>query len=212
MQAPLLVTDPGLARLSIVETAVTNCRRAGLRIAVFDQISANPRGLEISAGVAAFRAGNHDGVIAFGGGSALDAGKAVALMVGQTGALWDYEDVGDNWRRVDEAQMAAVVAVPTTAGTGSEVGRASVITDKIHPGNASESFFIRPCSPTRHTRSAVDGGAAAVVSTEPPVWMPCRAQSGGSVRSRVSPHGRGYRNGGHKTGQGISAARRHRGY
>jgi hypothetical protein len=81
--------------------------------------------------VAAFKAGGHDGVIAFGGGSALDAGKAIALMVGQNRPLWDFEDVGDNCNRVDVAGMAPVVAVPTTAGTGSEVGRASVITDEV---------------------------------------------------------------------------------
>lgn len=152
IQAPLLVTDPGLARLSILESAVTNCRRAGLKIAVFDQISANPRGPQIVAGVDAFRAGTHDGVIAFGGGSALDAGKAVALMVGQTGVLWDYEDVGDNWRRVDEAHMVPIVAVPTTAGTGSEVGRASVITDEsrqckriiFHPDMQPQRVILDP--------------------------------------------------------------------
>jgi hypothetical protein len=80
-------------------------------------------------GVAAYKAGGHDGVIAFGGGSALDAGKAIALMVGQDRPLWDFEDIGDNCNRVNVAGMAPVVAVPTTAGTGSEVGRASVITD-----------------------------------------------------------------------------------
>jgi alcohol dehydrogenase class IV len=83
----------------------------------------------VADGVHAYRAGNFDGVIAFGGGSALDAAKAVALMVGQNRPLWDFEDVGDNYLRVNVTGMAPVVAVPTTAGTGSEVGRASVITD-----------------------------------------------------------------------------------
>ena len=86
-------------------------------------------GANVDAGVEAYRAGNHDGVIAMGGGSALDAAKAIALMVGQDRPLWDFEDVGDNWSRVNAEGMAPVVAIPTTSGTGSEVGRASVITD-----------------------------------------------------------------------------------
>ncbi len=131
IRAPLLVTDPILAALPMVETILARCRDAQLRISLFTGISGNPKAGEITAGVAAYRAGHHDGVIALGGGSALDAGKAVALMAGQTGTLWDYEDVGDNWRRVNAAAIAPVVAVPTTAGTGSEVGRAAVITDPV---------------------------------------------------------------------------------
>ncbi len=130
MQAPLLVTDPGLAALPLVSEAVAICRQAGLRCQVFSSIKSNPSGQNVMAGVVAYRAGDHDGVIAFGGGSALDAGKAVALMVGQARPLWDFEDVDDHWTRVRVQGMAPVVAVPTTAGTGSEVGRASVITDE----------------------------------------------------------------------------------
>ncbi|MBF0675811.1 iron-containing alcohol dehydrogenase [Pseudomonas sp.] len=130
MNAPLLVTDPGLAALPMIEQTVISCRSAGLQIDVFSAIKGNPTGQNISDGVAAFKAGQHDGVIAFGGGSALDAGKAIAMMVGQDRSLWDFEDIGDNSERVNVAGMAPVVAVPTTAGTGSEVGRASVITDE----------------------------------------------------------------------------------
>lgn len=125
----LLVTDPGLASLPIVALAVASCKSAGLGCAVFSNIKGNPTEQNVIDGVQAFRDGNFDGVIAFGGGSALDAAKAVALMVGQNRPLWDFEDIGDNYLRVNVADMAPVVAVPTTAGTGSEVGRASVITD-----------------------------------------------------------------------------------
>ena len=107
-----------------------SCRSAGLDAGLFHAIKGNPTGKNVDDGVAAFKAGGHDGVIAFGGGSALDAAKAIALMAGQDRPLWDFEDVGDNHLRVNVAGMAPVVAIPTTAGTGSEVGRASVITDE----------------------------------------------------------------------------------
>ena len=133
MKNALLITDPGLAQLPIVQQAVANCQSDGLGCAVFSQIKGNPTEKNVTDGVHAYRAGKHDGVIAFGGGSALDAAKAVALMVGQDRPLFNFEDVGDNYLRVNVAGMAPVVAVPTTAGTGSEVGRASVITDdKAH--------------------------------------------------------------------------------
>jgi alcohol dehydrogenase class IV len=114
----------------MIDRAVEACRDAGLGCALFSDVKGNPVGANVDAGVAAFRKGDHDGVIAFGGGSALDVGKAVALMVGQARPLWDFEDREDWYTRVDEAGMAPVVAVPTTSGTGSEVGRASVITDE----------------------------------------------------------------------------------
>jgi alcohol dehydrogenase class IV len=133
MSAPLLVTDPGLAALPMIDRALLHCRDDGLKAGLFSGIKGNPTGQNVMDGVAAFKAGGHDGVIAFGGGSALDAGKAIALMVGQNRPLWDFEDIGDNCERVNVAGMAPVVAVPTTAGTGSEVGRASVITDdEVH--------------------------------------------------------------------------------
>ncbi|UHQ56501.1 iron-containing alcohol dehydrogenase [Microbulbifer sp. YPW16] len=131
IHTPMLVTDPGLADLPMVETALRICRNDGLKIAVFADVKSNPNGANVDSGVAALRAGWHDGVIAFGGGSAMDAAKAIALMAGQRRPLWDFEDVGDNFRRVDEAGMVPVIAVPTTAGTGSEVGRSSVITDEV---------------------------------------------------------------------------------
>lgn len=129
MHRPLLVTDPGLAALPMVERVTALCAAAGMPCAVFAEVQPNPVEENVTRGVAAYRAGGHDGVIAFGGGSALDAAKAIALMVGQRRPLWDFEDREDWYTRVDVAGMAPVVAVPTTAGTGSEVGRASVITD-----------------------------------------------------------------------------------
>ena len=130
MQAPLVVTDPGLTALPMIREAQENCSEAGLRVGVFSGIKGNPTAGNIEAGLAVYREGGHDGVIAFGGGSALDAGKTIALMAGQRRPLFDFVDEGDNWRAVDESGIAPVVAVATTAGTGSEVGRAAVITDE----------------------------------------------------------------------------------
>ena len=130
IKAPLLVTDPGLARLQMVAEVVAACEGGGLRIKVFSDLKPNPTGENVDDGVAAYRSGGHDGVIAFGGGSGLDVGKAVAVMAGQACGLWELEDVGDNWRRADAARIAPIIAVPTTAGTGSEVGRASLIVNQ----------------------------------------------------------------------------------
>lgn len=127
---PLVVTDPALARLPVAETVVGSLREAGLEPGLFTDVRPNPVAANVEAGLAVFRAGGHDGVVAVGGGSALDAGKLVALMAGQTRPVWDFEDVGDHWRRADPAGIRPVVAVPTTAGTGSEVGRAGVLTDE----------------------------------------------------------------------------------
>lgn len=129
MKRPLLVTDAALAKLPMIGSAVATCRAAGLTCEVFSDVQANPVESNVTNGVDAYRRGSHDGVIAFGGGSALDTGKAIALMVGQTRPLWDFEDREDWYTRVNVAGMAPTVAVPTTSGTGSEVGRASVITD-----------------------------------------------------------------------------------
>ena len=130
MNNPLLVTDPGIAELPMIRDALASCRAEGLGCGLFSGVQANPVGANVDAGVSVFRQEKHDGVIAFGGGSALDAGKAIALMAGQDRPLWDFEDREDWYTRVDVAGMAPVVAIPTTSGTGSEVGRASVITDE----------------------------------------------------------------------------------
>lgn len=132
IRSPLVFTDPVLAGLPMIDQVRQLLRGAGLQPGLFSSIRSNPTGENVDEGVAYYRDNGHDGIIAIGGGSALDAGKAVALMVGQTRPLWDFEDVGDNWTRVREEGMAPVIAVPTTAGTGSEVGRASVITDQAN--------------------------------------------------------------------------------
>jgi alcohol dehydrogenase class IV len=125
---PLLVTDRGLAKTDLVAGIVGRVRGAGIPVSVFSDVKANPTEANLRAGVDAFRAGGHDGVIAVGGGSALDVGKCVAFMVAQTRPVWDFEDIGDWWTRANTDGIAPIVAVPTTAGTGSEVGRAGVIT------------------------------------------------------------------------------------
>ncbi len=130
MAKPLLVTDPGLAALPMVADAIARNEAEGLATGVFSDIKPNPVGANVEAGLEAYRQGGHDGVIAMGGGSGLDAGKAIAFMAGQTKPMWDFEDRGDNWKAADPAGIAPIVAVPTTAGTGSEVGRASVILDE----------------------------------------------------------------------------------
>ena len=130
IKKPLIVTDPGLAALPMLQQAEQLCKDAGLKAAVFADIKPNPVGQNIDDGVKAYKRGKHDGVVAFGGGSALDAGKAVALMVGQKRPLWDFEDVADWYTRVNVKGIAPHIAVPTTSGTGSEVGRSSLIVDE----------------------------------------------------------------------------------
>ncbi len=130
MGKPLLVTDPGLAGLPMIADGLAALNEAGLQAAVFSDIQPNPVASNVEAGVQVLRSGGHDGVIAWGGGSAMDAGKAIAFAAGQTRPLWDFEDIGDNWTRADESAILPIVAVPTTSGTGSEVGRASVITNE----------------------------------------------------------------------------------
>jgi alcohol dehydrogenase len=131
MKKPLLVTDRGLAPMAITQKALDILEAAGLGRAIFADVDPNPNEKNLEAGVKAFKDGGHDGVVAFGGGSGLDLGKCVAFMAGQTRPVWDFEDVGDWWTRASVEGIAPIVAVPTTAGTGSEVGRASVITNSV---------------------------------------------------------------------------------
>ncbi|MFN0116322.1 MAG: iron-containing alcohol dehydrogenase [Paracoccaceae bacterium] len=144
MKRPLLVTDRALAALPITRQALDILEAGGLGRAVFAEVDPNPNEGNMAAGIAAYRAGDHDGVVAFGGGSGLDLAKMVALMAGQRADLsvWDLEDIGDWYTRADAAKIAPIIAVPTTAGTGSEVGRAGVLTNSathvkkiiFHPG------------------------------------------------------------------------------
>ena len=126
---PLLVTDRGLANMEITQATLGLLEEAGLGTAMFSEVDPNPTEVNVEAGLKVYRDGKHDGVVAFGGGSGLDLGKTLAFMAGQTRPLWDFEDIGDWWTRADPDDIDPIVAVPTTAGTGSEVGRAGVITN-----------------------------------------------------------------------------------
>lgn len=131
LKKPLFVTDRALATLPITAAALDVLEGAGLGRALFSDVDANPTEANMEAGIAAYKAGGHDGVICFGGGSALDLGKMIALMAGQRADLsvWDLEDIDDWYTRADASKIAPIIAVPTTAGTGSEVGRAGVLTN-----------------------------------------------------------------------------------
>lgn len=127
---PLFVTDPNLAGMPMTVATVASLAAVGPTPTLFADFRPNPVGANIANGVTAFRAGGHDGVVAFGGGSALDVGKLIAFMAGQTQPIWEFEDIGDRWAHADPTVIAPIVAVPTTAGTGSEVGRAGVVTQE----------------------------------------------------------------------------------
>ncbi|MEE9387205.1 MAG: iron-containing alcohol dehydrogenase [Paracoccaceae bacterium] len=130
---PLLVTDKGLAAMDITSRTLDLMETSGLGRGMFSDVDPNPDDTNVADGLKVYREGGYDGVIAFGGGSGLDLAKVIAFMAGQTRPLWDFEDVGDWWKRADPDAIAPIVAVPTTAGTGSEVGRASLITNSaIH--------------------------------------------------------------------------------
>ena len=129
IKRPLLITDKGLSNLPITSRTLQLMKEAGLGDALFSNVDQNPNEKNLNSGIAAFKEGNHDGVIAFGGGSGLDLGKLVAFMVGQDRSVWDFEDVSDWWTRANPNTIFPIVAIPTTAGTGSEVGRASVLTN-----------------------------------------------------------------------------------
>ncbi|MGI9319738.1 MAG: iron-containing alcohol dehydrogenase [bacterium] len=152
MSAPLLVTDPGLAQLQMVSNIIELCQSQGLGVKLFSDIKPNPTGSNVSNGIESYLGGQHDGVIALGGGSGLDAGKAIAVAARQDCSMWDLEDVGDNWLNADPDKIPPIVAVPTTAGTGSEVGRASVIVNEeqerkaiiFHPKMLPDCVILDP--------------------------------------------------------------------
>ena len=175
---PLLVTDRGLADLAITRDTVALLDVEGLPTAVFSAVDGNPTGAMVEEGVSAFRSGGHDGVVAFGGGSALDVAKAVAMMVGQDRPLFDFEDRADWWTRIDPAGMRPVVAVPTTSGTGSEVGRASVITDEsvhikkiiFHPGMLPGRVICDPALTTGLPRGVTAATGIDALSHNLEAW------------------------------------------
>ncbi len=129
IRKPLLVTDRGLGDLPITRATLDLLAAAGLGDALFCDVDPNPNEHNLAGGIEAYNSGGHDGVIAFGGGSGLDLGKIVAFMCGQTRPVWEFEDIGDWWTRADADAIAPIIAVPTTAGTGSEVGRAGVVSN-----------------------------------------------------------------------------------
>ena len=127
---PLFVTDRDLINLKMVENIISDLKKNFRDLSIFSNISGNPVGENVNDGVNEFKKNGCDGVIAFGGGSGLDVGKAIAFMHGQKRSIWDFEDIGDYWKRADEKSIAPIIAIPTTAGTGSETGRASAIINK----------------------------------------------------------------------------------
>ncbi|GBF27049.1 1,3-propanediol dehydrogenase [bacterium MnTg02] len=152
MSAPLFVTDEGLREAPIVTGTLDLLRAGGVATKCFSDVVGNPTAANVEAGLAAFQRGGHDGVIAFGGGSGLDAAKAIAFMSGQDLDIWAFEEVGDNWKRGKTDKLPPVIALPTTAGTGSEVGRASVISNEetkekkiiFHPSMMPEIALCDP--------------------------------------------------------------------
>lgn len=129
IKRPLLVTDRGLATLPITAAALDILESAFLGRSIFSEVDPNPNEKNLAAGITAFKDGDHDGVVGFGGGSGLDLGKLIAFMAGQTRPVWDFEDVGDWWARADASAIYPNICVPTTAGAGAEVGRAGVVTN-----------------------------------------------------------------------------------
>tara|TARA_Y100001970_G_scaffold238948_1_gene300514 strand:- start:2101 stop:3264 length:1164 start_codon:yes stop_codon:yes gene_type:complete len=127
IKKPLLVTDSGLAKNEITSNAIKILKDKNISVEIFSNIKGNPTGTNVYDGVSLFNKWNCDGVIAFGGGSAIDVGKAIAFMSGQILSIWDFEDIGNNWTKANSKKIAPIIAIPTTAGTGSETGRASVI-------------------------------------------------------------------------------------
>ena len=127
---PLFVTDKDLIELPFIKNIISNLKKKFSQFNIFSNFTGNPIGENIEEGVEVFKKNNSDGVIAIGGGSALDVGKAVAFMSGQNRPIWDFEDIGDYWKRANGDNIAPIIAIPTTAGTGSETGRASAIINK----------------------------------------------------------------------------------
>ena len=127
IRKPLIVTDPGILKTNIIEKINTSLN---VKANIFSDVQSNPTGKNVELGVLNFNSKSHDGVIAVGGGSGMDVGKGIAFMAGQERALWDFEDIGDYWTRANSEVIKPIIAVPTTAGTGSETGRAGVYTNE----------------------------------------------------------------------------------
>ena len=152
IKKPLLVTDGGLVKTKMVSNILEQLKIEGFIINTFSNIVGNPTGSNVNEGVKEYHKNKNDGVIAFGGGSGLDVGKAIAFMSGQNLPIWEFEDVGDNWAKANNEKIAPIISVPTTAGTGSETGRASVILNEktsikniiFHPKILSSIVILDP--------------------------------------------------------------------
>ena len=127
---PLFVTDKDLINLDMIKLILRNLKKKFNNLEIFSNFSGNPIGQNVDEGVKVYNKSNCDGVIAIGGGSAIDVGKAIAFMCGQERPIWDFEDIGDYWKRAESSKIPSIIAIPTTAGTGSETGRASAIINK----------------------------------------------------------------------------------
>ena len=153
ISSPLFVTDKDLINLDMVKNIILELKKNFNNLSIFSNFSGNPIGENVDEGVLEFKSNKCDGVIAFGGGSGLDVGKAIAFMSGQSRPIWDFEDIGDYWKRADDEKIAPIIAVPTTAGTGSETGRASAIINKetgvkkiiFHPKFLPSIVILDPC-------------------------------------------------------------------
>ena len=135
---PLIVTDPGLLQTSIIDEINSSLTS---NTQIYSDVQGNPTGSNVTNGVKVFLEGNHDGVIAIGGGSGMDAGKGIAFLAHQSRPLWDFEDIGDWWTRADSSVIKPIIAIPTTAGTGSEVGRAAVF---LNEENHKKKIIFHP--------------------------------------------------------------------
>ena len=140
---PLFVTDKDLINLDLIKNIISRLKKSFKNLATFSNFTGNPIGENVEEGVKVYSASDCDGVIALGGGSGLDVGKAIALMCNQSRPIWDFEDIGDYWIRADSSKISKIIAVPTTAGTGSETGRASAIINK--KTGAKKLFFTQKC-------------------------------------------------------------------
>ena len=182
---PLVVTDPGVAALPVTAALLDILRTGGREGGLFTDVRPNPMAANVEAGVRTFATGGHDGVVALGGGSPLDCGKVVAFMAGQVRPLWEFEDIGDWWTRARSEEIAPVVAIPTTAGTGSEVGRAGVITDEathtkkiiFHPGMMPRTAILDPevtlgLPPKLTAATGMDALAHCLEAYCAPSWHP----------------------------------------
>jgi len=153
ISSPLFVTDKDLINLDMVKNIILELKKNFKNLSIFSNFSGNPLGENVEDGVNEFKKNKCDGVIAFGGGSGLDVGKAIAFMSGQERSIWDFEDIGDYWKRANDEKIAPIIAVPTTAGTGSETGRASAIINKetgvkkiiFHPKFLPSIVILDPC-------------------------------------------------------------------